>query len=77
MQLLLPPTESGTDWTCVDTHGANASGEERVLGLDQLNPSNDTVLVVPWHWLSWHHITLPPNSHRQMLPIAASLLEEE
>jgi len=77
MQLLLPPTESGTDWTCVDTHGALASGEERVLGLDQLHPSKDAVLVVPWQWMSWHRITLPPNSHRQLLPIVASLLEEE
>lgn len=79
MQLLLPPDDSVTEWTCVDTSGARAPGQAQlqVLALHQLRAGRDAILVVPWQWVSWHRIALPPNSHRQLLAIASNLLEEE
>lgn len=69
MQIVLPMSNSPGAW-----HVVQAS-----TGLATSTPQaqQDTVLVVPWSWLSWHRITVPPNSHRQLRAIAASLLEDE
>ena len=69
MQIVLPTSDSPCAWHGVQTPGGQATTTPVA--------KRATVLVVPWSWLSWHRITVPPNSHRQLRAVAASLLEDE
>ncbi len=81
MLILALPLHPNTDTRRVsfvhslDGHSVTNSG---VAALDELPPAHgEVVALVPWQRLSWHAVTLPPQSGPRLGAVLHGLLEEQ
>lgn len=57
--------------------GRNATLSGRALPAQLPPPMGEVVAVVPWQQLSWHHVTLPPQSGGRLQAVLHGLLEDQ